>query len=115
MARTVKNSGRLYVDNAQRLDELLQGRPRPPRADWIIPSNRRLTVVQRYYRYHPPGNGRIRIDRLGTSTHFPIEIQESDSDLAGTSTEHAIEIEEDDSDTEGNPTEQSAGEGAEEM
>ena len=97
MARTVANSGRLYIANAQRLEEFLLGRPHPP-VDWTIPSHRRLVELQRYYSYHPRGYGRIRLDRLGTSPHFPIEIDDSDSE--GVTAQNPIVIEDDDSDTD---------------
>lgn len=143
MARTVLSSGRntiVKIDNAQRLGELLSGYS-PPKADWANPKFSYFKL-KRYYKYRPQEAGpyqTIQIDRLGTSDHFPIEIQESDSDRAGTSAQFAIELEDDDSDaegnsdragtsarfaieledddsdTEGNPTEQSAGEVAQEI
>ena len=106
MARTrsVANAGRLYIANAQRLEEFLRGRPLPP-VDWTIPSHRRLVELQRYYSYEPPGFGRIRIDRLGTSPHFPIEIDDSDSE--GDTAQNPIVIEDDDSDTDDGDGEES--------
>ena len=97
MARTrsVRNAVRLYVGNAQRLEEQLRGRPPPP-ANWTIPNPRRWRGLERFYSYQPRGFGRVIVDRTGTSEHFPIEIDDSEGDTA----QNPIVVEDGDSDTD---------------
>ena len=93
--RTVRNAVRLYVGNAQRLEEQLRGRPPPP-ANWTIPNPRRWRGLERFYSYQPRGFGRVILDRTGTSEHFPIEIDDSEGDTA----QNPIVVEDGDSDTD---------------